>query len=283
VGGIIVKLFPSCPLLALQIMLWLSYIAVGAIVYMIFRRRLDALFLLAAIFAGSMFYRKFAFTLGYNALSSITLVVGILLLLRALQKDNKYLLAVSVVVFALNALFRLPNILEMAMVAVVFWYYVHADGAKKAFSRSAMFLSCVAALGVVFVIYYGIDDLFEDIMHYVALGSEGSHGIVNMLADQIRGYAAGALWCVIYFLPPLALAAGYAIAKGRWGARISKYAASIEKYAPLCAAAYSALFAAIFYIAHGCVRDSILNVRVIYGITTAAAALAVLVLRRKRV
>ena len=275
-GGIIVRLFPHCPLLALQVVLWVSYIGMGVMVWLLLKDKVPTLPLLAAIFAGTMFYRKLAPTFGYNSISALVLIAGLLMLMTALRKDSRLLLAASGIIFACNALFRLPNILQMGMIVAVFWYYLHGEGGvKKAFSRSAMFISCVALLGVAFVFVYGLGNFWEDVMHYVALGSRGSHSITNMIGDQIRGYGAGVAWCCIFFALPIVVAVAGTVIKRYRAPFGEKYIKPVSKYAPIAAAVYAALFAVIFYLIHDSVRDSILNVRVIYAICMLSVVLGV--------
>ncbi|WP_099469134.1 glycosyltransferase family protein [Konateibacter massiliensis] len=199
VGGIIYHLMPSHQVLALNVASWICYTATAILIYLFLKDYMPRIPLLGAVLAGSFFGLTWVHCLNWNAISMLLQTIGIILLIKALKQDSNKLLVVSGIIFAVNTFVRLPNILQLGLVVVVFWhYFVPEFQFKRAIFKSLWFvlsgaiggiLSLLAAIGIL-----GFDKFTDDILMLTAVGGggESSHGLVRIVSLFYRGMLQGA-------------------------------------------------------------------------------------------
>lgn len=120
-GGVIYALTPVHKVLALNVASSILYIATALLLYFGLKRFLPKVPLLACVLTGTFYGITWIRTLNWNAWTSLWLTVGLLLLLRGLEKGSQKCLAMSGFVLAVNTYFRMPNMLFLALIVVIFW------------------------------------------------------------------------------------------------------------------------------------------------------------------
>lgn len=199
IGGIIFHLMPSHQVLALNVASWMCYTTTAILIYTILKKYMPRIPLLAAVLVGSFFGLTWVHCLNWNAISMLLQTIGLMVLLKAIERDSNKLLVISGIIFAVNTFVRLPNILQLALVLVVFWnYFVQDFNLKKAIGKSLWmvlggatggFVSIIAAIGIL-----GFDKFSDDIIMLTSVGGggESSHGIVRIVSLFYRGMLQGA-------------------------------------------------------------------------------------------
>ena len=120
-GGIIYALAPVRKVLALNVASSILYVLTALLLYLGLRSYLPKIPLMACALTGTFYGITWIRTLNWNAWTALWLTVGLLLLLGGLGRGDQRLLALSGFVLAINTYFRFPNMLFLALIAVVFW------------------------------------------------------------------------------------------------------------------------------------------------------------------
>ena len=120
-GGIIYALTPVRKVLALNVASSLVYVAAALLTAYVLQKVLPRVLALACALTGSFYGITWIRTLNWNAWTVLFLSAGLALLLAGLQKNSQKWLAAAGFVLAINTYFRMPNMLFLALMAVVFW------------------------------------------------------------------------------------------------------------------------------------------------------------------
>lgn len=207
VGGIIFHIMPGYQVLALNVASWLCYTATAILIYYFLKDYMPRIPLLACVLVGSFFGITWVHCLNWNAISMLLQTIGIIVLIKALRIGSNKLIVVSGVIFAVNTFVRLPNILQLGLVAVVFWHYAFTEYhkkqpislcVKKAVTKSLWmvlggavggFFSILLSIGIL-----GFDKFIDDILMLTAVGGgdDSSHGLVRIISLFYRGMLRGA-------------------------------------------------------------------------------------------
>lgn len=207
VGGIIFHIMPGYQVLALNIASWLCYTATAILIYLFLKDYMPRIPLLACVLVGSFFGITWVHCLNWNAISMLLQTIGIMVLIKALRIDSNKLIVVTGILFAVNTFVRLPNILQLGLVVVVFWHYSFTElhkkqtlllCVKKAISK-CLWMVLGGAIGGVFSILLsigilGFDKFIDDILMLTAVGGgdDSSHGLVRIISLFYRGMLRGA-------------------------------------------------------------------------------------------
>lgn len=198
-GGVIYHIMPSHQVLALNVASWACYTATAILIYTFLKNYMPRIPLLAAVLVGSFFGLTWVHCLNWNAISMLLQTIGLIVLMKAIAKDSNKLIVISGIIFAVNTFVRLPNILQLALVCVVFWnYFIPMQDFKKAVSKSLWMVlggiigavvSIIAAIGIL-----GFDKFSDDILMLTSVGGggESSHGLVRIISLFYRGMLQGA-------------------------------------------------------------------------------------------
>jgi hypothetical protein len=198
-GGIIYHIMPSHQVLALNVASWLCYSATAILIYIFLKDYMSRIPLLAAVLAGSFFGITWVHCLNWNAISMLLQTIGLMVLIKAMVKDSNKLIVLSGMIFAVNTFVRLPNILQLGLVCVVFWnYFMPEFNFKKAMIKSLWMvlggsiggiLSIVISIGIL-----GFGKFSDDILMLTSVsgGGESSHGLVRIVSLFYRGMLQGA-------------------------------------------------------------------------------------------
>lgn len=199
IGGIIFHIMPSHQVLTLNVASWACYTATAILIYTIFKEYMPPIPLLASVLVGSFFGITWVHCLNWNAISMLIQTIGLIILINAIKKDSNKLIVVSGIIFAVNTFVRLPNILQLALVGVIFWnYFMPEFNLKRAIFKSLWMVlggmigaatSILAAIGIL-----GFDKFSDDIFMLTSVGGggESSHGIVRIVSLFYRGMLQGA-------------------------------------------------------------------------------------------
>ena len=120
-GGIIYALTPVRKVLALNVASSLVYVAAALLTAHVLKKVLPRVLALACALTGSFYGITWIRTLNWNAWTVLLLSAGLALLLAGLQKNSQKWMAAAGFVLAINTYFRMPNMLFLALMAVVFW------------------------------------------------------------------------------------------------------------------------------------------------------------------
>lgn len=207
VGGVIFHLVPSYQVMALNIASWACYTATALLIYYFLKDVMPRIPLLASVLVGSFFGITWVHCLNWNAISMLLQTIGVIILIQGLKKDSKKQIMISGIIFAVNTFVRLPNILQLSLVFVVFWHYVITEinrnnhffaCMKKAIGKClwmvlggviGAFFSILASIGIL-----GYDKFIDDILMLTTVGGggESSHGLVRIISLFYRGMLKGA-------------------------------------------------------------------------------------------
>ncbi|MFA9376718.1 MAG: hypothetical protein ACERKZ_08185 [Lachnotalea sp.] len=199
IGGIIYHIMPSHQVLALNVASWACYTATALLIYVYLKNYIPPIPLLASVLVGSFFGITWVHCLNWNAISMLLQTIGLIVLMKGIIKDSNKLILVSGILFAANAFVRLPNILQLALVCVVFWnYFIPDQDLNKAISKSLWMVlggiigaaaSMIAAIGIL-----GYDKFSDDILMLTSVGGgeKSSHGLVRIVSLFYRGMLQGA-------------------------------------------------------------------------------------------
>lgn len=210
-GGIIYHLMPGYQVLALNVASWACYTTTAILIYLFLKDYMPRIPLLASVLVGSFFGITWVHCLNWNAISMLLQTIGVMVLIKGLKKDSNKLIVISGVIFAVNTFVRLPNILQLGLVVVVFWHYFISEFfyskqkqvtilscIKKAFSKSLWMVfggaiggvsSILASIGIL-----GFDKFWDDILMLTTVGGgeDSSHGLVRIISLFYRGMLKGA-------------------------------------------------------------------------------------------
>ena len=200
-GSLVYHVFPT--LYALNVAGLIVWALTGVLIYRIMRPYLSTLPLTAAVLGGLGFSASWVRCVNWNAWSMLFLTLGMLFLLNGFDTHKKNWFYLAGLILGWNTFTRMPNIIFLGLVLVVFYYYI-GEGLKPALSRcwKMTFGGIIAGItGCIFsIIFLGMDKFLADIGWL--LGSTGDkeskHNIFDMVAQVMVGAMDGARQWVKY-------------------------------------------------------------------------------------
>ena len=221
-GGIIYALTPVRKVLALNVASSLVYVAAALLTAYVLQKVLPRVLALACALTGSFYGITWIRTLNWNAWTVLFLSAGLALLLAGLQKNSQKWLAAAGFVLAINTYFRMPNMLFLALMAVVFWKILSEKRKlwESLKSCRGFFLGAVAgaAAGLLLaLLFLGPDTVLHNLSVLTSVGAgenaENTHSITTGIYLFLLGMRDGALlWLRLGCL----LAVVWAIVAGGW-------------------------------------------------------------------
>ena len=202
-GSLIYHVVPT--LYALNVAGLIVWAMTGILIYRIMNPYLSTLPLIMAVLGGLGFSASWVRCVNWNAWSMLFLTVGILFLLHGFDTNDKKWMIFSGFILGINTFVRMPNIMFLGLVIVVFVFYMN-EGIKKAV------LSCVPMViggaiagitGLLFsVIFLGSEKTLADILWLMGStgDSESKHNIFDMVAQVAIGAMDGARQWIKYGL-----------------------------------------------------------------------------------
>ena len=203
-GGVVYHLFPNSPLLALNWTCAAVYTGVALLIYYKMKPYMDGIVLQLCILAGSIFAITWVHCVNWNAWSVLFVTLGAWILLYGIQREKAKLIGISGFLLGLNAFVRMPNILFLSLVVVVFWYnWMKYQSLKTALKACLPMVAGGALAGVcgiaVSVGLLGLDKFVEDFMVLTVLGAEGDlHSITTGIYQFVIGLKDGMLVWIRY-------------------------------------------------------------------------------------
>lgn len=200
-GSLIYHVFPT--LYALNVAGLIVWSLTGILIYRIMRPYLSTLPLTAAVLGGLGFSASWVRCVNWNAWSMLFLTVGILFLLNGFDTHKKNWFYFAGLILGWNTFTRMPNIIFLGLVVVVFYYYI-GEGWKSALSRCWKMTAggIIAGItGIIFsILFLGMDKFLADLGWL--LGSTGDkeskHNIFDMVAQVMVGAMDGARQWIKY-------------------------------------------------------------------------------------
>jgi len=200
-GSLIYHVFPT--LYALNVAGLIVWALTGVLIYRIMRPYLSTLPLTAAVLGGIGFSASWVRCVNWNAWSMLFLTLGMLFLLNGFDTHKKSWFYGAGLIFGWNTFTRMPNIIFLGLVVVVFFYYI-PEGWKAAISRCWKMTAggIVAGItGCIFsVIFLGFDKFLADIQWLMGStgDKESKHNIFDMAAQVLVGAMDGARQWIKY-------------------------------------------------------------------------------------
>ena len=200
-GSLIYHVVPT--LYALNVAGLIIWSLTGLLIYRIMRPYLGTLPLMAAVLGGVAFGASWVRCVNWNAWSMLFLTIGMIFLLNGFDSHKKNWFYLAGLILGWNTFVRMPNIIFLGLVVVVFIYYI-PEGWKAAISRCMkMVFGGIAAgiTGLIFsVIFLGLDKTLADI--FWLMGSTGDkeskHNIFDMISQVLIGAMDGARQWIKY-------------------------------------------------------------------------------------
>ncbi len=213
-GGVIYHLFPGHELLALNGACAAVYTAVALLLYGKLKKEMPKIPLLLCMLSGSMFAITWVHCVNWNAWSVLFVTIGAWLLLCGIQRESLRLIGAAGFLLGLNAFVRMPNILFLSLVAVVFWNFRIKRGWKEGLKACLPMVAGGALAGIIglgiSVGLLGIDKFTEDFQVLTELGAEGdlhsvTTGIYQFLVGLKDGFFVWLRYSVVLLVEVLAL------------------------------------------------------------------------------
>ena len=200
-GSLVYHAFPT--LYALNVAGLIVWALTGILIYRIMRPYLSTLPLTAAVLGGLGFSASWVRCVNWNAWSMLFLTLGMLFLLNGFDTHKKNWFFLAGLILGWNTFTRMPNIIFLGLVVVVFYYYI-GEGFKPALSRCwKMTLGGIVAgiTGCIFsIIFLGMDKFLSDIGWLMGStgDKESKHNIFDMMAQVMVGAMDGARQWIKY-------------------------------------------------------------------------------------
>ncbi len=201
-GGLVYHLAPGWELLALNVACGAVYTGVALLIYGKLRDKMPRIPLLLCVLAGSLFAITWVHCVNWNAWSALFVTLGAWLLLYSLERGSKGLLLGAGFVLGLNAFVRMPNILFLSLVAVVFWH-AWMQGEEKGEKRVLQSLKAclpmvlggalagLAGIGISLGLL-GPEKFGEDMRILTSLSQEGDlHSVTTGIYQFLMGLLDG--------------------------------------------------------------------------------------------
>ena len=200
-GSLIYQVFPT--LYALNVAGLIVWAITGILIYRIMSPYLSRLPLTAAVLGGLAFSVSWVRCVNWNAWSMLFLTMGMLFLLNGFDTDKKSWFYAAGLMLGWNTFTRMPNIIFLGLVVVVFWYYLGED-MKKAVGNSLRMTAGGAFAGItgcIFsIIFLGFDKFLADILWLIGStgDKESKHNIFDMISQVMIGAMDGARQWIKY-------------------------------------------------------------------------------------
>ncbi len=224
-GGILYALAPIRKVLILNLTSSLLYVLTAVILYNYLKKWMPRAAALASVLVGTFYGIPWVRTLNWNAWTSLLLALGLVLLLRGLEKDREKLLGISGFVLGINTYFRMPNALFLALILVIFWKYIlELRNPREAIRRCLPFFlgACAAAVTglLLALVILGPAKVFHDLSVLLSIGAGANEGNTHSVTTGIYlfllGMRDGLLAWLRYMVPAALLyAAAWGILKLR--------------------------------------------------------------------
>ena len=200
-GSLVYHVFPT--LYALNVAGVIVWALTGILIYRIMRPYLSTLPLTAAVLGGLGFSASWVRCVNWNAWSMLFLTLGILFLLHGFDTNEKKWFYFAGLILGWNTFTRMPNIIFLGLVVVVFYYYM-GERVKNALANCGRMTAggvIAGVTGCIFsIIFLGMNKFLADIGWL--LGSTGDkeskHNIFDMVAQVMVGVMDGARQWVKY-------------------------------------------------------------------------------------
>ncbi|MCH5246363.1 MAG: glycosyltransferase family 39 protein [Muribaculaceae bacterium] len=206
IGGLWLKIFPGSGVFGIRILGLIFNLLSATAIYIACRRFVPFKWILAGtimIFAG-YFNMPMAF---YNDTLTVTLIAAALTVMYIALKNNRYsLIFLSGLIFGINLFSRVPNILDILFVILPVIHGIYSKHKPAYIIKLSCFfiggyiLAVCAALSAMHMTGH-LDIYLETLKSLTATASDStqSHGLVNLINTQVRGYIAIARQ-VVYIL-----------------------------------------------------------------------------------
>ena len=200
-GSLVYHVFPT--LYALNVTGLIVWALTGILIFRMMSPYLSYLPLSAAVLGGIAFAASWVRCVNWNAWSMLFLTIGMIFLLNGFDTNKKSWFYLAGLILGWNTFTRIPNIIFLGLVFVVFYYYF-GEGIKKAVGNCLRMTVGGAVAGITGVLFsvgfLGLDKTLADILWLVGStgDKESKHNIFDMLAQVSIGAMDGARQWIKY-------------------------------------------------------------------------------------
>lgn len=199
IGGIIYKLLPAYQLLVYRILHWIIGILTAFFAYQIFKRYLDKNLILVLLIGLSLATKGGESIYSYYPMTSLVLILALMFLHAGLVDKKNSKLVIAGIISGINILFRLTNLIYLAMVLLIIFYGWIKGYSKKETIKTA-FLYVVGAAGaficIIPLLFFilGPENLINSFMSYVRefLGIVDKNVVNHLAIEEKSGHSLSA-------------------------------------------------------------------------------------------
>lgn len=218
-GSLVFHVFPT--LFAMNVTGLIVWSLTGILLYRILRPYLPTLPLVCAVLGGIAFGASWVRCVNWNAWSVLFLTFGILCIFNGFDTARRGWFAAAGFVLGINAFVRMPNLVFLALVAVVLFYEFGNDRKEALrYSLSMVLGGALAGIaGVIFSItFLGFDKFTADISWLLNSGgdTESKHNFFSMFANLYAGGMDGVRQWIKYGFILACLISVCLIIKRQW-------------------------------------------------------------------
>ena len=199
IGGIIYKLLPAYQLLVYRILHWIIGILTAFFAYQIFKRYLDKNLILVLLIGLSLATKGGESIYSYYPMTSLVLILALMFLHTGLVDKKNSKLVTAGIISGINILFRLTNLIYLAMVLLII-FYGWINGYSKKETIKTAFLYVAGAAGaficIIPLLFFilGPENLINSFMSYVRefLGIVDKNVVNHLAIEEKSGHSLSA-------------------------------------------------------------------------------------------
>lgn len=199
IGGIIYKLLPAYQLLVYRILHWIIGILTAFFAYQIFKRYLDKNLILVLLIGLSLATKGGESIYSYYPMTSLVLILALMFLHTGLVDKKNSKLVIAGIISGINILFRLTNLIYLAMVLLII-FYGWINGYSKKETIKTAFLYVAGAAGaficIIPLLFFilGPENLINSFMSYVRefLGIVDKNVVNHLAIEEKSGHSLSA-------------------------------------------------------------------------------------------
>lgn len=192
-GGLWNLIFGWMGIIGFRILAALVLTSIAAVVYGICRNRINrwiVFFSLLAVMIG----RTYLMVLHYNYTSALVVLLIILLIQKAIEKDSLMLFCAAGIVTGIGVFFRFPNLSFVGMILVLVLHYIYNKDIRRTFSFLGMAIGgFIIGIGLNITILYalGHQEPMQNMLTIVSALStaeDSSHSLPHLLQTYFNQY-----------------------------------------------------------------------------------------------
>lgn len=205
VGGCLMKWFPGLGIIGFRIVGALLVMFTISIIFASLKREIPVIHLVLGSVLVVVGYVRLPYAFNNGILSCCLYAMAIILLYKGLVKENWRLLLLSGIIVGLNIFTRIPNVLAVGLVVIVFLhkkYYNKKDVFDWKNSCSFLIGVCLGVIMTLLLMHHlGHEEIFIRSLKVVftMAGGEGTHSLLWMMKIHFAFYLSAVIPLLILY------------------------------------------------------------------------------------